>query len=77
MGAVDALDCGEGGGIAGTTRTRMTRKQTPASSPTAAAAAATTAIARCSTAGGVATPTGGPGDDNSDIEAPAVRVTDW
>ena len=59
MGAVDALDCGEGGGIAGTTRTRMTRKRTPASSPTAAAA--TTAIARCSTAGGVATTTGGVG----------------
>jgi hypothetical protein len=26
MGAVDALECGEGGGIAGTTRTTMTRK---------------------------------------------------
>ena len=64
MGAFDALDCGEGGGIAGPTRTRMTRKRTPASSPTAAAAAAaatTTAIARCSTAGGVATMTGGVG----------------
>jgi Ni,Fe-hydrogenase I small subunit len=77
MGAVDALDCGEGGGIAGTTRTRMTRKRTLASSPTAAAAAATTAIAHCSTAGGVATMTRGPGNDNGDVEAPAVRVTDW
>ena len=77
MGAVDALDCGEGGGIAGTTRTRMTRKRTPASSPTAAAAAATTAIARCSTVGGIATTMGGPGDDDGDVEALAVRVTDW
>jgi hypothetical protein len=53
MGAVDALDCGEGGGIASTTRTMtaMTRKRTSVSSPTAAAAA-TTAIAHCSTAGG-------------------------
>jgi hypothetical protein len=74
MGAVDSLDCGEGGGIAGTTRTRMTRKQTLASPPTAAT---TTAIARCSTAGGIATTTGGPGDDDGDVEAPAVRVTDW
>jgi hypothetical protein len=78
MGAVDALDCGEGGGIAGTTRTTMTRKRTSVSSPTAAAAAAaTTAIARCSTAGSVATATGGTGDDDGDVEAPAVRVTDW
>jgi hypothetical protein len=75
MGTVDALDCGEWGGIAGTTRT-MTRKRTSASSPTAAAAAATTAIARCPTAGGVATTTGGPGDEDGDVEAPAVRVTD-
>ena len=55
MGAVYALDCGEGGGIAGTTRTMMTmtRKRTSVSSLTAAAAAAaTTAIAHCSTAGG-------------------------
>ena len=73
MGAVDALDCGEGGGIASTMRTTMTRKRT-ASSPTAAAA--TTAIARCSTAGCVATATGGTGDDDGDVEAPAVRVTD-
>jgi hypothetical protein len=35
-----------------------------------------TAIARCSTAGGVATMTERPGDDDSDVEAPAVRVTD-
>ena len=73
MGAVDALDCGEGGGIAGlagTTRimTTMTRKRTSALSPTAAAAAAT-AIARCFTAGGVAMTTGGPGDDDGDVEA--------
>jgi hypothetical protein len=68
-----------GGGIAGTTRTTMTRKRTSVSSPTAAAAAAaaTTAIARCSTAGGVATAMGGTGDDDGDVEAPAVRVTDW
>jgi hypothetical protein len=79
MGAVDALDCGEGGGIAGTTRMTMTRKQTSASSPmaAAAAAAATTAIARCSTASGIATTTRGPSDDDGDVEAPAVRVTDW
>jgi hypothetical protein len=76
MGAVDALDCGEGGEIAGTMRTMMTmtRKQTSASSPTAAAA--TTAIAHCPTAGGVATTTGGPGDDNGEVEVPAVRVMD-
>ena len=29
------------------------------------------------TAGGAATTTGGPGDDDGDVEAPAVRVTDW
>jgi hypothetical protein len=76
MGAVDALDWGEGGGIAGTMRTTMTSKQTSAAAPTAAAAA-TTAIAHCSTAGGVATTTGGPGDNDGDVEAPAVRVTNW
>jgi hypothetical protein len=55
----------------------MTRKRTSASSPTAAAAAAaTTAIARCPTAGGVATMTGGPGGDDGDVEALAVRVKD-
>jgi hypothetical protein len=78
MGAVNALDCGQGGGVAGlagSTRimTTMTRKRTSALSPTAAAAAAT-AIARCFTAGGVAMTTGGPGDDDGDVEAPAVRV---
>ena len=67
MGAVNALDWGEGGGIAGTMRTTMTRKRT----------AATTAIAHCSTAGGIAMTTGGPGDDDGDVEALAVRVTDW
>ncbi len=56
------------------TMTTMTRKRTSASSPTEAAAM--TAIARCSTAGGVATTRGGPGDDDGDVEAPAVRVTD-
>jgi hypothetical protein len=55
----------------------MRRKRTSALSPTAAAVAATTAIARCSTAGGIATTTGGPSDHDGDIEAPAVRVTDW
>ncbi len=68
-----------GGGITGTMRTMttMTCKRTSASSPTAAAvAAATTAIARCSTAGGVAMTTRGTGDDDGDVEAPAVRVTD-
>ncbi len=63
MGAVDALDCGEGGGAS-------------SSSPTAAAAAATTAIARCPTAGGVAMMTGGPGDGDGDVKALAVRVKD-
>jgi hypothetical protein len=53
MGAVNALNCGEGGGIAGTT-----------------------AIARCLTAGGVATTTEGPGDDDGEVKALAVRVTD-
>jgi hypothetical protein len=52
----------------------MTCKRTSASSPTAAVA--TTAIARCPTAGGVATTTGGPGDDDGDVEALAVRVKD-
>ncbi len=56
----------------------MTRKRTSVSSPTVAAAAAvTTAIARCSTAGGIATATGGTGDDDGYVEAPAVGVTDW
>jgi len=46
--------------------------------PTATAgAAAMTAIARCSTAGSIATTMGGSGDDDGDVEAPAVRVTDW
>ena len=99
MGAVDALDCSERGRIAVMTRTMttMTRKQTSASSPTAA----TTAIARClsprsrgsqgraashtervrttpergRSAGGIATMTGGSGDDNGDVEVPAVRAT--
>jgi hypothetical protein len=53
MGAVNALNCGEGGGIAGTT-----------------------AIACCLTAGGVATTAEGPGDDDGEVEALAVRVTD-
>jgi hypothetical protein len=53
MGAVVALDCGEGGGIAGTT-----------------------AIACCLTAGGVATTMEGPGDDDGDVKALAVRVKD-
>ena len=67
-----------GGGITGMMRTMTTmmRKQTLASSPTAAAVAVTTGIARCSTAGGVATMTGGPGDNDGDVEALAVRVTD-
>ena len=71
MGAVDALDCGEGGGIAGTTRTTMTRKQTSVSSPTAAAAASATIVITCFfTAGGVVTTTGGPGNNDGDVEAP-------
>jgi len=47
-GGQHALDCGEGGGIAVTTRTMMTmtHKQTSALSLTAAVVA-TTAIARC------------------------------
>jgi hypothetical protein len=42
----------------------------------AVAAAATTAITRCPTTGGVATTTRGPGDNDGDVEAPVVRVTD-
>ena len=62
----------------------MMRKRTLAAAPMAAvapsataAAAAMTAIARCSTAGSIATTMGGPGDDDGDVEVPAVRVTDW
>ncbi len=51
VGAVVALDCGEGGGIAGTT-----------------------AIVCCLTAGGIVTMTEGPGDNDGDIKALAVRV---
>ncbi len=69
-----------GGEIAGKTRTMttMTHKRTSASSTTVAAAAgaAMTAIAHCPTAGGVVMTTGGPGDEDGDVEAPAVRVTD-
>ena len=60
----------------------MTRKRTSASSPmsalspTSAAVAATMAITRCPTAGSIATTTGGPRDNDGDVEAPAVRVTD-
>jgi hypothetical protein len=34
-------------------------------------------VARCSTAGGVATTTGGPSNDDGDVEAPAVRIMGW
>jgi hypothetical protein len=37
---------------------------------------AQTNVGVVTTAGGVSTTTGGPGDDDSDVEAPAVRVTD-
>jgi hypothetical protein len=47
--AVNALDCGDGRGIAGTTTTTTTRKQTLAALALALAptAATTMAIARC------------------------------
>jgi len=76
--AVDSLDCGDGWVFAGATtivRHPPPNRRRMRGRATSCAARVRTTPQREMTAGGIATTTGGPGNDDINVEALAVRAT--